>query len=271
MPDGVAAEKGHVLKRVRLPVRFLEAFQGEIAPSVEGMLVTRRGNGTSFSFTSSVNFGVRCVPLKLAIAPLPEEGRPSDFSGAVGKNFRLRQRLTPPRVHPGDLVTAEYTLEFDGHFPTNALPKVEGLEAFKAYDAKEMKRTGSSVLWKQMLVPNSTAATNAARVTVGYYDVVAKRYAMVEARPQKLVFVSESAASTENTSVLIDAHTSSGTSSPAGVSADAAVKRPLILRFAPSETSPVVATLPPGTDTKTLHTRGPWRRVATSSVVGWTR
>ena len=270
LPDGVAAEKGHVLKRVKLPVRFLASFHREIAPLVEGMLVTRRGNGTSFSFTSSVNFGARCAPLKLAIAPLPEEGRPADFSGAVGKNFRLRQRLMPPRVHPGDLVTAEYALEFDGHFPTNALPKIEGLEAFKTYDIKEIKRTGSSVLWKQMLVPNSTAATNAARVTVGYYDVAAKRYATAEARPQKLVFVSESAASTENTAVLIDAHTAPG-AHPVSASADAAVNRPLLLRFAPSETSPVVATLPPGTDTKTLYTRGAWRRVATPNAVGWTR
>ena len=89
------------------------------------------------------------------------------------------------------------------------------------------------------------------------------------ARPQKLVFVSEAAASTENTAVLIDAQAAPG-QPHAALPADAA-KRPRILRFAPSETSPVVATLPPGTAVETLHVRGAWRRVSAPGATGWTR
>lgn len=267
LPDVQSTVHGHVVKRVRLPVRFLVPFTGDIAPALAGFLVTRRGNGTSFSFTSSVNFDTRCAPVRLEVGALPEEGRPADFSGAIGKNFSLRQRLTPSRVHPGDLVTAEYNLTFDGYFPTNVLPRIEGLgDVFKAYGAKEVSRTGSSVGWRQILVPLTPSATNAAALALDYYDVAAKRYATVRAPAVRLEFISGQAASTENTAVLVD-----GQSSSKGqpVAQSAATSEPVTLRFAPSDASPAVAVLPPGTEMKTLSRRGAWHRVETSRAIGW--
>ena len=266
LPDVTSTKPGHVVQRVRLPVRFLSPYSGEIAPAVAGMLVTRRGNGTSFSFTSSVNFSARCPSTKIDVTPLPEAGRPADFAGAVGKNFRLSQRLTPSSVHPGDLVTAEYTLVFDGYFPTNVLPKIEGLGAtFKTYEPKETKRSARAVTWRQMIVPLTAAATNAATLSVNYYDVVAKRYATVRTAAARLSFVSKEAASTENTAVRVDAQ--------GGATAvrTATGAQPVTLRFAPSDVSPAVAVLPPGTPVKTLARQGAWKRVEAPTAIGWTR
>ena len=267
MPDAVSSTRGHVVRRVKIPVRFLAPFTGEVKPVAMGMLVTRRGNGTSFSFTSSVNFSTRCAPMQVSVEPLPEEGRPADFTGAIGKNFRLLQKLTPSRVHPGDLVTAEYTLTFNGYFPTNVLPKIEGLGGeFKVYEPKEKSRTSGAVVWRQMLVPQSPAATNAASLAVVYYDVAAKRYATARAPAGRLEFVSKEAASTENTSVLVDAHAAGAAQAP---SKDGAARQ-ITLHFAPSGTSPVVAVLPPGTEVKTLSRHGGWLRVETPRAIGWT-
>ena len=267
LPDAASTQQGHLVRRVRLPIRFMVPFSDEIAPVVVGMLVTRRGNGTSFSFTSSVNFSTRCASVKLAVEPLPEKGKPKDFSGAIGRNFRLRQRLSPAQVHPGDLVTAEYTLTFDGYFPTNVLPKIEGLDKeFKAYEPKETARTETSVVWKQMLVPLTPAATNAATLALDYYDVASKRYATVRTTAGRLVFVSGKAASTENTAVLVDAQAT--TSAPSGT-LGMAKGQPVTLRFAPSESSPAVAVIPPGTEIKTLSRHGAWRRVETPRAIGW--
>ena len=265
LSDGTSTKPGHVVQRVRLPVRFLSPYSGEIAPAVAGMLVTRRGNGTSFSFTSSVNFSARCPATKIDVTPLPEAGRPADFTGAVGKNFRLSQRLTPSSVHPGDLVTAEYTLVFDGYFPTNVLPKIEGLGAsFKTYEPKETKRTARTVTWRQMIVPLTAAATNAAALSVDYYDVAAKRYATVRTAAARLSFVSKEAASTENTAVRVDAQGSTAPHSATNA-------QPVTLRFAPSDVSPAVAVLPPGTPVKTLARQGAWKRVEAPNAIGWTR
>lgn len=267
MPDATTSQKGFVVKRIRLPVRFNRPFKGEIAPTALGMLVTRRGNGSSFNFTSSVNFSRRCTPCKLDVQPLPQEGRPQDFSGAVGRDFNLRLQLMPEKVRPGDLVTAEYTLTFNGYFPTNVLPRVEGLtDAFKVYEPKETARTGSSVKWRQMLVPHTAAATNVISLSVGCFDTAEKRYREVKSRAAHLVFVSETAASTRNTAVVIDASgAGKGSSSASGKAGGGLVE----LHFAPARTSPVVAVLPPDVELKELSRRGNWRRMASDRAIGW--
>ena len=57
----------------------------------------------------------------MVVKPLPENGRHLDFTGAVGRKFQLSQKLIPEKVRPGDLVTAEYRLDYDGWFPSNTV------------------------------------------------------------------------------------------------------------------------------------------------------
>ena len=47
--------------------------------------------------------------------------------------------------------------------------------------------------------------------------------------------------------------------------------QPLVLRFAPSDGSPVIATLPPGTPVKELATWNGWRRLETPRAIGWSK
>ena len=207
-------------------------------------------------------------PLRVVVRPLPEKGRPLDFSGAVGRNFKLTQKLTPDKVHPGDLVTAEYRLVFDGYCPSNAEVRVDNLSReFKAYEMKEVSRDANSVVWRQMIVPRTTEATNSALASFSYYDLRAKRYARTKANPVTLTFVSADKASTENTMVSItDAPAVGGnTANAAGGSA------PLTLRFAPNGNSPVVVTLPPGTEVKETCRWNGWRRVESDRGAGWMR
>lgn len=207
-------------------------------------------------------------PLRIAVKPLPETGRPLDYSGAVGSRFKLSQRLTPDKVHPGDLVTAEYKLIFDGYCPSNAEVRVDNLSReFKAYEMKEVFRDENSVVWRQMIVPRTTEATNSALVSFSYYDLRAKRYARTKANPVILSFVSEDRASTENTKVAV-----TGKTLPAGDGFGGGAKHSTVtLRFAPNESSPVVATLPPGAKTEETCRWNGWRRVRSERGAGWMR
>jgi hypothetical protein len=144
---------------------------------------------------------------------------------------------------------------------------VESLsKEFKAYDPKEVERTGRRVVWTQTLVPRTAQATNTAHVSFSYYNPSTKRYEVTRAEPLKLTFVSTEAASTESTSVSVTDVVEAAKPSDA----DAAT-RPLVLRFAPSDASPTVATLPPGTPAKELATWNGWRRVETPRAIGWTK
>ncbi len=262
LADVTSATSGRVLKRMRLPMRFRKPVSRTVSLRVMGYVGFSRGGASFFQ-----NFDVPVAPVRIDVRPLPERGRPAEFSGAVGRRFELRQTLDRDSVHPNDLVTATYALSFDGYCPSNACPNVESLsKEFKAYDPKEVERTGRRVVWTQTLVPRTAQATNTAHVSFSYYNPSTKRYEVTRAEPLKLTFVSTEAASTESTSVSVTDVVEAAKPSDA----DAAT-RPLVLRFAPSDASPTVATLPPGTPAKELATWNGWRRVETPRAIGWTK
>lgn len=254
----------------RLPVRFLSPCTNRVLNvAVSGMQTVEQGRGTAFRSSYSSSFQKRLPPFKIDVRPLPEFGRPKNFSGAVGTKYVMTQTIVPDHVHPGDLVTATYELTFNGYCPSNTWPNIEHLsKEFKAYEPKEIARTPNSFKWTQILVPRTTAATNSPLVSLNYYNPRLRRYEVARAYPKKLVFVSDKAASTENTSVVITASdTDSGASAPVAQGKSTA----LVLRFGPSDSSPVIATLPPDTPVKEVAKSNGWRRLETPRAIGWTR
>ena len=266
MADAASRKPDRVVKRFRLPARFLAPCTQEVSVVVQGMAVVRRQQG-GMSFSSSSSFGARLAPFTLKVGPLPQERRPPNFSGAIGTRFRLTQTLAPDHVRPGDLVTATYALSFDGYCPSNIWPLVD-LKArdFKVYDPKETSRTANTVVWTQILVPQTAFATNSALAALTYYNVRTKRYETTRAMPRRLVFVSDRAASTENTAVVVTAD-----AARAADGATAAGDGPVTLRIAPSEASPAVTVVPAGTPLVERARANGWRRVETPRGIGWTR
>lgn len=267
LPDGCIAGglRGDSRNVYRMRITFLEPATNRLKIAVSGAYsgtyCVTNGNMISSGRVMNQPFKVVVETSDIVVTPLPEDGRPADFSGAIGNTFRLSQRLTPNRVHPGDLVTAEYRLDFDGYCPSNAEVRVEGMPAgFKAYDVKETARDAKSVTWSQVLVPLTAAATNSAQISFSYYSLRSKRYERVRSGPAGLVFVSSEAASTENTKVMVDA---------AGNKVGKTQPVVLALRFAPSAKSPVVLTLPPGTEVRETGRLDGWRRVESADGAGW--
>ena len=267
LADGKSAKAGRIVKRFRLPVRFLAPATQEVSMVVQGMATVRRQQG-GMSFSSSSSFGTRLAPFRIEVQPLPTDRRPASFSGAVGTRFEMTQRLEPDKVRPGDLVTATYTLTYDGYCPSNVWPAVEHLaREFKSYDPKEVSRTENKVVWTQVLVPQTASATNSALVSLSYYNPRTRRYEVARARAKPLTFVSSEAASTENTAVVVTAD-----AAPAAVRTDATPGNgPITLRVAPSDVSPVVTVLPPGTPVVERARSNGWRRLESPRAIGWTR
>ena len=256
----------------KLRVTFLEPGTNNVPIAVSGtysgVYCVTNGNMISSGRVMNQPFRLPLKPVRVAVKPLPSQGRPDDFAGAVGRAFKLKQKLTPDKVHPGDLVTAEYTLDFDGYCPSNAEVRVENLSReFKAYDVKETARNAKSVSWRQILVPRTTEATNAVLVSFSYYNLRTKRYERACAVPAKLTFVSAQAASTENTRVMVNA---SGDPA-AGAGTEGGRSASLTLRFAPHAKSPVVVTLPPGTETRETGRLNGWRRLESPRGAGWVK
>jgi hypothetical protein len=124
------------------------------------------------------------------VLPLPEEGKPADFTRAVGQ-WNLDQDAKPAEVAVGDPITVTIKIAGNGNIDTVSTPALKGLEKFKAYDPSskttknELSTTGER-LFQQVLVPKSTEATELPGVRLSYFDPVTKTYQTVERGAIKL-------------------------------------------------------------------------------------
>lgn len=72
---------------------------------------------------------VRGRALRLTILPLPEEGRPADFSGAIGR-FAIRAQAEPRELEQGQSLKLSLAITGDGDLSSCAPPDLSGLEGF---------------------------------------------------------------------------------------------------------------------------------------------
>jgi hypothetical protein len=68
------------------------------------------------------------------VKPLPEEGKPASFQGAVG-SFRISATVDKNKVKQNEPVTLKLVIEGNGNIETLNRPKVPVLTGFKTYDA----------------------------------------------------------------------------------------------------------------------------------------
>jgi len=71
--------------------------------------------------------------IQLVVKPLPENGKPATFQGAVG-SFRLSATLDRDKVKQNEPVTLKMVIEGEGNIETITRPKVPTLTGFKTYD-----------------------------------------------------------------------------------------------------------------------------------------
>jgi hypothetical protein len=90
---------------------------------------------------------VESAPIKIRARALPEEGRPPDWSGAVGK-YSIEARLDPPQVRVGEATTLIVLLTGQGNIRSVGdprLPEVPGLRTFDSGSTVEDQREGGTV------------------------------------------------------------------------------------------------------------------------------
>jgi hypothetical protein len=75
---------------------------------------------------------IRPQLVELEIKPIPEAGKPQDFSGAVG-NFTLKTEAAPLRVSPGDPVTLKAMVSGTGSFDRMGAPILSGSQGWRVY------------------------------------------------------------------------------------------------------------------------------------------
>ena len=129
----------------------------------------------------------RTVPLassteiKVNVQPLPEDGKPRDFSGAVGQ-FNFKVQAGPAAVKVGDPVTLKMSVSGNGHLNAIKLPSLSGSEKFKVYDPVWHEEKGEKSQ-EQIVIPLDDTVTEIPALSFSYFDPTRQKYQTVVQGP----------------------------------------------------------------------------------------
>jgi hypothetical protein len=113
---------------------------------------------------------VRSAPVALTILPLPEEGRPAGFCGAVGR-LSLRGELGAGEVEQGSSVRLVLRVTGEGNLAQFDAPRL-ALDGWRASAAGDTQGVSERTL-EYDLVPLSPLVTSVPRVPFAYFDTTA--------------------------------------------------------------------------------------------------
>ncbi len=123
----------------------------------------------------------------IRVRPLPEEGRPEDFSGGVGR-FDLSVTVGPQKVAVGDPVTVKMTLTGTGDLKSVTLPAFDAEDLkkdFKVYDP-EVNDLGDKKVLEQVIIPRHEGVKEVPSVSLSYFDPQEGRYKRITRGPFRL-------------------------------------------------------------------------------------
>ena len=124
---------------------------------------------------------------QLDVQPLPKEGRPENFSGAIGQ-FTLRASADPKTAAAGEPVTLTLAVEGRGNFDAMAPPELTGADGWRTYAPKESFNGNDSIGYGgtktfevSMVARENRAATPGAEFS--YFDPLKKKYVTLKSEP----------------------------------------------------------------------------------------
>jgi len=125
--------------RLEIPAATLEArlqLPGSVPSGFEEMFRQFGGMVPPGMFTDSRQVAVETRPASLEILSLPKEGRPQEFSGAIGQ-FEMEATASPLKAAPGEPITLRVTVTGQGNLDAMGPPRLIGAEGWKSYPPSE--------------------------------------------------------------------------------------------------------------------------------------
>ena len=145
-----------------------------------------------FGSSMMVDREVRSTPVTIQVRPLPTEGKPADFSGAVG-SFRMRAELLTKTPKTNESLTIRLTLEGTGNLKQVTSPTISFPQDFEVYDPKETyeeKISATEVYGKKVIeyfaIPRRTGAVTIPSLSFSYFDPHLGRYETLHSPPFSL-------------------------------------------------------------------------------------
>jgi hypothetical protein len=124
---------------------------------------------------------LKSADLPITVLPLPVEGKPEGFDGALG-NFQLNVEATPIEVKAGDPITLKMTVKGEGNFDSVKAPKLQSKDGFKVYDP-QVKQNESGKIFEQFLIPESEKVTHIPQINFSFFNTKTGQYKVLTYNP----------------------------------------------------------------------------------------
>ena len=131
-------------------------------------------------------------PVQLEVLPLPSQGRPPSFNGAVGRHLTLHASLNRTHIKAGEPVKLDVTITGDEHAdllldPT--LPNWPGVRSYSSESSStpfEKPHFRASKTFRIPLVPQQGGEFQLSDLSWSYFDPANRRYVTLTANPMTL-------------------------------------------------------------------------------------
>ena len=169
-----------------MPLFALEAGTTTIEPSIMSFTVPQRSR-SFFDLGGGKQYQHPSEALELTVRPLPSEGRPADFGGAVGR-FSLKASIDRNRLAAGETVTLVVQLAGSGGLrgANINLPLPENVRRYSEQPKRVAKLIGRSLrtelTLREALVPLEPGTITIPPVSFSFFDPHDEQYRTVRTK-----------------------------------------------------------------------------------------
>jgi hypothetical protein len=153
-------------------------------------------------FSSSPAQKLSTKPVTVTVKSLPESGKPSNFSGAVG-TYQISAKVEQDTVHVGDVIAIRLSVNGEGNIDLISSVDAPDLSSFRTYDPRVLETihnsgftVGGSKMWEYVVIPRQQGRVVVQPFSLTYFDTHEKQYRTVTTDPIELFILPGSGGST---------------------------------------------------------------------------
>jgi hypothetical protein len=181
-----------------------------------------------FGATTEKDLTVRSAPAAFTVFALPTQGRPADFSGAVGK-FKVSSELSADTTTAGDPLTLRLHVTGTGNFDRVNSTMLGSVDQWKTYRPTASFRAADEAGYRgeksfeQPVIAEQSGTQTLPGMSFSYFDPDARRYDSVQTPALSVSVAPAASASTLASAtppILVATATSSNSPPPVGLRPD---------------------------------------------------
>ncbi|WP_409477795.1 BatD family protein [Pseudobdellovibrio sp. HCB154] len=171
--NGVMYRKALLAAHALFPIKPGKVTIDEFKIKGKVRLPTQFGWGSAQEYTKSSK------RLEVSVLPLPQEGKPLTFSGAVGQ-FQIQTQVDGTSFPAGQPISLRVRLEGQGNAKVIELPAIQWPENLEVYDTKsESKFFKDGLSYKEfeiLVIAKAPGEVKVPQINFSYFDPTLKQY-----------------------------------------------------------------------------------------------